>query len=52
MIAEKEKEILDILKSPSTVTSSQTGGSNIGGQDGLLAAGCSNAETSLHMSSH
>ena len=54
MIDEKENEILDILRPQSTATSSQIGGSNIGDSDQgeLPAAGCSNAETSLHMSSH
>ena len=54
MIEEKQKEILDILRPQCTVTKGQISGSNshIGGQGELLAAGCSNAETSLHMSSH
>ena len=48
-ILQKEKEILEIFKPQSMVASSQIGGSNIGNQG---RAGCSNAETSLHTSSH
>ena len=52
IIHQKEKEILEILKSQSMAATSQIGGSNVEDQGQLLGAGCSNEERSLHMSSH
>ena len=52
MISQKQEEIQDMFNPQNTATSSQIDGSPMEGQSQLPGAGCSNAETSLYMSSH